>query len=154
MRKGTCLDLDLTLPAHFVAVRTFSPPLNEVARSGSSGQLEVSGGGDFSGGQLGSGLECRRSPPEHVCFPLRGTERCQFRERCMGRESRGVHVPPDPLLACIRLLSATFPISKRDGTAREVCVTCAGDLLVVQLVKLTDMGIMAVRVCEPPLAVL
>lgn len=72
----------------------------------------------------------------------------------MGRESRGVHVPPDPLLACIRLLSATFPISKRDGTAREVCVTCAGDLLVVQLVKLTDMGIMAVRVCEPPLAVL
>lgn len=41
-----------------------------------------------------------------------------------------------------------------DRAKGERDVTCGGYMLVVQLVKLTDMGIMTIRVCEPPLTVL
>ena len=72
--RETCLDLDVAFATGLVAVGAVAPPLDKVARSGSSGELKVRGGGSLCGGQLGSGLERRGSSTERVRFPLRGTD--------------------------------------------------------------------------------
>ncbi len=86
--EGTCLDLDLSLPACFVAVRTVAPALDEVARSGSSGELKIRCGCSFCGGQFGSGLERRGSPSKRVRFPLCGTEYSTSNKNVCSAEGR------------------------------------------------------------------
>ena len=62
-------------------------------------------------------------------------------------------LPQGPLPACTLLKAGAGAVSGA-RTGGEKGVTCAGDLLVVQLVELADDGIVAVRVGEPPLSVL
>lgn len=167
-REAACLNLDLAFPADFITVRAVAPPLDEIAGAGTPGQLETRCCSGFGSGQLGSGLERGGRPSERVCFPLCGTKRMSKMNYSI-RISRG-HARRFLYLRVLFWLVLACRQRSRQGGWKEYSyrlagefrdrakgagdVTCGGYMLVVQLVKLTDMGIMTIRVCEPPLTVL